>query len=70
MSGMQLKAYLDDEGVTYDDFARRIGVANASVVHRYAVKGRIPRSRTIMAAIIRETGGMVQPSDFFACAAE
>lgn len=62
---MQLGSYLEETGVTYSDFASRIGVANASVVARY-VNGRVPRDKDVMAAIVRETDGRVQPADFFA----
>lgn len=66
---MQLGSYLRDEGITYAAFADRIGVANASVVWKYA-KGRVPRSKKVMAAIIRETGGAVTVNDFFSAPAE
>lgn len=61
---MQLKAYLVDAQVTYDEFARRIGAANAGVIAKYASGKRVPRPR-FMAAIVRETGGKVSPNDFF-----
>lgn len=61
---MLLKTYLADANITYDAFARRIGVANAGVVAKYAAGKRTPRPK-FMAAIVRETDGKVQPNDFF-----
>lgn len=60
---MLLKTYLADANITYDAFARRIGVANAGVISKYASGKRVPRP-WVMAAIVRETGGKVQPNDF------
>lgn len=62
--GMLLKDYLAEVSVTYDEFAKRIGVANAGVVAKYVTGRRTPRAR-FMSAITRETGGKVQPNDFF-----
>lgn len=61
---MTLKDYLAEAKITYDDFARRIGAANASVIAKYAGGKRVPRPK-FMTAIVRETGGKVQPQDFF-----
>ncbi|WP_330703565.1 helix-turn-helix transcriptional regulator [Novosphingobium resinovorum] len=63
--GMQLKAYLVAADVTYDDFAKRIGASNAGVIAKYAAGKRVPHPK-FMAAIVRETGGKVQPNDFYA----
>lgn len=65
---MQLETYLETEGVNLRDFAVRIGVANAGVVSKYVNKRQIPRA-PIMAAIVRETNGAVQPNDFYPSAA-
>lgn len=62
---MQLKDYLVEADITYDDFAKRIGAANAGVIAKYVAGKRTPRSQ-FMSAIARETGGKVQPNDFFA----
>jgi transcriptional regulator with XRE-family HTH domain len=62
--GMQLKTYLAAKSITLEEFARRIGAANAGVVHKYANNVRVPRPK-YMAAIVRETEGAVQPNDFF-----
>jgi len=62
-----LARYLVEHGISLDDFAARIGVANRSVVHKYTTGGVIPRP-PVMAAIVRETGGAIQPNDFYATA--
>lgn len=63
LAAMQLQAYLDEERITYTDFARRIGTKHARTVERYAKGARYPR-KEMMAAIRRETGGRVTPDDF------
>lgn len=60
---MQLKAYLKESDLTYTEFAKRIDVANARTVQRYADGKRTP-SREIMQRIIDETDGKVTPNDF------
>lgn len=65
---MTLKEWLTATGTRYRPFASRIGVANASVVKKYA-DGRVPRSPQVRAAIVRETGGKVQLGDLYAAAA-
>jgi DNA-binding transcriptional regulator YdaS (Cro superfamily) len=66
---MKLKDWLAKTGTQYAVFAPRIGVANASVVSRY-VNGRVPRSKEVRAAIVRETNGEVTLPDLYAAAAE
>lgn len=61
---MKLFDYLRTENVSMSEFARRIDVRNARTVQRY-VKGVRTPSRSVMSAITRETGGLVQPNDFF-----
>lgn len=61
---MKLSAYLKRESLSLEEFAHKIGVANAGTVCRYIKRRRIPRPR-VMAAITRETGGEVSPSDFY-----
>jgi transcriptional regulator with XRE-family HTH domain len=61
---MRLDHYLAAEGLSLSEFARRINVRNARTVQRYVKGARTPH-RSIMAAIARETGGKVQPGDFF-----
>ena len=67
--GMKLKDWLAKTRTSYRSFAPRIGVANASVVARYA-NGRVPRSPGVRAAIVRETGGKVQLPDLYAAATD
>lgn len=62
-----LAQYLAEKGISPDDFAARIGVANRSVIHKYTNNGVIPRP-PVMTAIVRETGGVLQPNDFYATA--
>lgn len=65
---MTLKEWLTETQTAYRPFATRIGVANASVVKKYA-DGRVPRSRDVRDAIVRETGGRVQLADLYGAAA-
>jgi len=60
---MKLETYLTKTGIKPADFAKRIGVAPASV-YRYLAGDRIP-ARGILRAISRETGGKVTADDFF-----
>jgi transcriptional regulator with XRE-family HTH domain len=60
---MRLASYLKAEGLTYTEFARRIGACNARTVERYAKGQRVPAGK-FMAAISRESAGAVQPDDF------
>ena len=62
---MKLQAYLSEKRVSYAAFAQRTGAANASVVAKWIAGTRVPRTK-FMEAIVRETGGEVQPNDFFA----
>lgn len=60
---MQLATYLAAENISLSEFARRIGAKNARTVQRYTKHGQIPGGK-MMAKIMRETGGKVQPADF------
>ena len=60
---MKLGTYLALSRIKYDDFAERIGVANAGVISKYVTGQRYPR-RKFLEAIVRETDGDVQPNDF------
>jgi len=62
---MKLADYLAGSDISLAEFARRIGAHNARTVQRYTKHGRVPSGK-MMAAIQRETGGEVQPNDFFA----
>ncbi len=65
LPGMQLSQYLRENELTLREFAKQTGAANASVVAKWVTGGRVPRSK-FMEAIVRATGGKVQPNDFFA----
>lgn len=60
---MQLKDWLDQEGLKPAHFAPRIK-RSAEAVRRYALGERIPDKAT-MPLIVRETGGAVTANDFF-----
>lgn len=59
-----LQQYLADEKMSFSEFARRINVAHATTVRRYAFGHRMPRPE-IMDRIARETGGAVPPQSFY-----
>lgn len=61
---MKLADYLTTNRETFAAFARRIGVANAKVVQRYANGERVPQP-DIMRRIVEATGGLVRPDDFY-----
>ncbi|MEW5729989.1 MAG: helix-turn-helix transcriptional regulator [Pseudomonadota bacterium] len=61
---MKLKTYLAQTGTSAAEFGRRIGVTNRQTMSRYVAGSRIPKPE-LMALIFRETGGAVQPNDFF-----
>lgn len=61
---MRLAEYLRRERLTHDAFAKAIGVANPTVVRRYAVCGRVP-APPVMVRIVKATKGRVRPDDFF-----
>ena len=61
---MKLARYLEREALTYSEFARRIGAANAQTVIRYARGQQNPHAR-IMRRIFEETAGEVTANDFF-----
>lgn len=60
---MNLANYLARHGLSYREFARRIGTPHARTVERYAKGQRVPAGR-MMAAIAEATEGAVQPKDF------
>lgn len=61
---MNLRPYLEENGISPAEFAREIRVEPASV-HRYLSGERIPRPE-ILERIIQATNGAVQANDFFA----
>lgn len=63
-SGMELRQYLDQHDLTIADFARLINVSSRMTVFRYLNRKRIP-APGVMERIVAETGGEVQPNDFY-----
>ena len=61
---MLLRDFLTAHRLTYENFARVLGVSNARTVQRYASGERIPRP-AVMARIREATGGVVTASDFY-----
>ena len=59
-----MSSYLEREGISYSEFARRIGASHAKTVQRYAKRHQRPNAR-MMIAIARVTGGEVRADDFF-----
>jgi DNA-binding transcriptional regulator YdaS (Cro superfamily) len=59
---MTLAEWLAVNHVSHDDFAARIGAKRSSVT-RYVSGERMPRPEKL-AAIARETGGLVTANDF------
>lgn len=60
---MRLHNYLEREGLSATDFARKVGVSQ-STISRY-LKGLRHPERDTMLAIRKATSGAVQPNDFF-----
>lgn len=65
---MKLAEYLETNGLSYAEFARRIGVKSDETVRRYATEGRVPTPK-VMAKIALATGCQVTANDFFGIAA-
>lgn len=61
---MKLSQYLDINEITLSAFADAVGVANPSVVQKWAKQTRVPKP-ALMRRIFLVTGGAVQPNDFF-----
>ena len=60
---MNLKQYIDENQMSYTQFANILGVS-AKTIQRYAAENRVPRS-DVMALIVQATGGAVMPNDFY-----
>lgn len=60
---MKLENWLKTHEITPTTFSRRIGCSHTAIL-RYIDGTRMPRPAQ-MAAIQRETGGAVNPSDFY-----
>ena len=60
---MELKAYLEREGLSVAEFARRAGFRSRQVIHGYLAGDRFPTPENLRR--IREaTGGAVTADDF------
>ena len=59
---MKLRVYLDEKGLTQQQFADLVGCSQQSVA-RYCA-GRVPDEGT-MTEIFRVTEGRVEPNDFY-----
>jgi len=59
---MDLRAYLDREGLTLEAFAKRVDLSTASVSR--LVRGLQRPDWDTMTKIARETAGEVTPNDF------
>lgn len=66
---MTLAQYLQDNGISFSEFARRIGTPHGRTVERYVKGTRVPTGR-MMAKIDKATGGAVTASSFFEPALE
>jgi hypothetical protein len=64
---VKLGPYLAKEKITPGAFAEKIGVT-VQAVHRYIADDRVPH-RDVMKRIVEQTGGEVQPNDFFSLVA-
>ena len=64
MQRMQLRDWLEEEDISLGEFAKQIGVSNASVVSRYALGHRMPRKK-ILQRITDVTKGQVTANDFW-----
>lgn len=64
---MQITDWLTKNDISDADFAARVGVSRQAL-WRYKTGDRIPR-RPILERIQSETGGQVQPADFFGATA-
>ena len=60
---MKLSDYLKKKDLTLSAFAEAVGL-DVSTVHR-AATGKVIPTRENMNAIVKATGGAVQPNDFY-----
>jgi transcriptional regulator with XRE-family HTH domain len=63
LQSMTLNAYLVEHGLKDEDFAVRVG-CDRTTIYRIRRKGQRP-SPALMEKIAEETGGLVQPNDFY-----
>lgn len=62
---MRLSDYLERTNTTLEQLGAKLGVSHTTV-HRWAHGRHIPRSKGLMEALVKATGGAVTPADFFA----
>jgi transcriptional regulator with XRE-family HTH domain len=62
---MQLRAWIQTQGLSFDQAAKRLDLPTATSVWRYALGRTIPRPAT-MRKICEATGMAVTPADFYA----
>ena len=60
---MKLEEFLQKEGISYPEFAAKIGVSLQSI-YRYTAGTRLPE-RQVMARIMEETRGEVTADSFY-----
>ena len=60
---MKLSDYLKENDLTLSAFAEAVGL-DVSTIHR-AATGKVIPTRENMDAIVKATGGAVQPNDFY-----
>lgn len=61
---MRLKEWREQHRISYARCAKRVGVANGTVVWRWEARGVIPQPE-LMLRIYVESGGLVTPNDFY-----
>lgn len=61
---MKLTAYLEREGLTFTEFARRAGTKYPRTIERVAKGQKVPGEK-LMRAILKASGGEVTPNDFY-----
>lgn len=65
---MTLAKYLSSTGISVADFAHKVGAKSRATIYRYitddGTNRRRPNSK-MMIAIMKATGGLVGPADFF-----
>lgn len=61
---MKLQAYLDREGLSYSEFARRAGTPHARTIERIAKGQKVPGDR-MLRSILAASNCEVTPNDFY-----
>ena len=63
LAAMTLDQYITEHAMTNAGFGEMVG-ADHSTIARMRKNGQVP-SKTLMDAIHKQTGGLVQPNDFY-----